>query len=344
LGEFSTVNADEKFMQRAIEVAQLGLGHVSPNPMVGCVIVHEGKIIGEGYHQRYGEAHAEVNAVNSVVNQELLKSATAYVTLEPCAHFGKTPPCADLLIAKGVKRVVIGTGDPFDQVDGKGIEKLKQAGMDVEVGVLERKCWWMNRRFFTFIEKKRPFVILKWAQTNDGFIARTNYDSKWISNQYSRQLVHKWRSEEDSILVGKNTAIHDDPALTVREWEGGNPIRVVIDNKLELPEELKLFDGSTKTFVMNEITDDVHKGLLKYDGSISHLLERLAGKGIQSIIIEGGAKTLNSFIEQELWDEARVFTSNVTFEEGIESPNIGGLLASDEEVHGDRLETYINVH
>ena len=346
LGEFSVVKADEKFMQRAIELAQLGLGSVSPNPLVGCVIVHDDKIIGEGYHQKYGEAHAEVNAIASVKDHFLLKEATAYVTLEPCAHFGKTPPCADLLIEKRLRRVVIGTRDPFDQVDGKGIDKLKRADIDVTLGVLEKECRWMNQRFFTFIEKKRPYVILKWAQTEDGFIARKNFDSKWISNQYSRQLVHKWRSEEDAILVGKNTAQYDDPELTVRDWKGRNPIRVVIDNNLELPDSLKLFDGSVKTLVLNSQKEEAEENLryLKYDESLTHLLQRLADQRIQSIIIEGGAKTLQWFINEDLWDEARVFTSATNFEEGIASPSIAGKLISDTSDSGDRLEIYANVH
>jgi diaminohydroxyphosphoribosylaminopyrimidine deaminase/5-amino-6-(5-phosphoribosylamino)uracil reductase len=333
-------------MQRAIELAQLGLGSVSPNPLVGCVIVLDDKIIGEGYHQKYGEAHAEVNAISSVKDHSLLKEATAYVTLEPCAHFGKTPPCADLLIEKRLSRVVIGARDPFNQVDGRGIEKLQRAGIEVTIGALEYECRRMNQRFFTFIEKKRPYVILKWAQTEDGFIARKNFDSKWISNQYSRQLVHKWRSEEDAILVGKNTALYDNPELTVRDWKGKNPVRVVIDNNLELPNGLKLFDQSVKTLVLNRSKEEEGEHLLylKYDGSLDHLLQCLAEQRIQSIIIEGGAKTLESFIDAGLWDEARVFTADIEFGEGIFSPNIGGLLLSDTKETGDRLEIYRHVH
>jgi len=345
LGEFSKVNPDERYMSRAIELAKLGLGRVSPNPMVGCLIVHEGEIIGEGNHRKYGEAHAEVNAIASVVDQSLLKKSTAYVTLEPCAHQGKTPPCADLLIEKKVKKVVIGCRDSFDQVDGKGIERLKLAGIEVVVGVLGNECRNLNKRFFTFVEKKRPYVILKWAQTNDGFLARENGDSRWISNQYSRQLVHKWRAEEDAILVGKNTAMHDNPSLTVRDWKGQNPIRIVIDNRLELSHDLKLFDGSVRTLVLNVKEDDQSSGVeyLKYDESIRNLLHRLYEQKIQSLIVEGGAKTLKSFTDAEMWDEARIFTSNTNFERGIEAPNIGGRMLGGREVMGDRLEIYERV-
>lgn len=330
-------------MQRAIELAQLGLGHVSPNPMVGCVIVHEEKIIGEGYHRRYGEAHAEVNAISSA-DHALLSSATAYVTLEPCAHFGKTPPCADLLIEKKIKRVVIGARDPFDLVDGKGIEKLKVANINVTTGVLEAACRNMNRRFFTFIEKKRPYVILKWAQTADGFIARENFDSKWISNPYARQLVHKWRSEEDAILVGKNTVLHDNPALTVREWGGRNPVRVVIDHPLDLPSSLQLFDGSVRTLVFNSLKNEKTAGAewIQFDGSMTHLLGTLAREKIQSVIVEGGAKTLNDFIETNLWDEARIFTADQTFGKGIAAPTIGGTVIEEMTVAGDRLQLIRN--
>jgi len=331
-------------MHRAIELAQLGVGQVSPNPMVGCVIVHEGKIVGEGYHQRYGEAHAEVNAIAQVKDQSILKSATAYVTLEPCAHFGKTPPCADLLIEKGIHRVVIGTRDPFDQVNGKGIEKLKAANIEVTLGVLEKEFREQNRRFFTSIEKKRPYVILKWAQTADGFIARENFDSKWISNPYSRQLVHKWRAEEDAILVGKNTALHDNPALTVREWSGSNPVRVVIDHACALPTSLQLFDGDVRTIVLNTLKDERVEGVewIPFDGSVKSALQKLAEQNIQSVVVEGGANTLNAFIETHLWDEARIFTAQQTFGKGIAAPRLTGQLVEETDCMGDRLTIFKN--
>ena len=340
------VNSDERYMKRAIELAQLGLGNVSPNPMVGCVIVYEDKIIGEGYHEKFGKAHAEVNAIESVKNQELLSESTVYVTLEPCSHYGKTPPCADLLIEKKVKKVFIGCCDPFVEVDGKGINKLEEAGIRAEMSSLENECRSLNKRFLTYVEKKRPFVLLKWAQSQDGFIGRKNFDSKWISNQYSRQQVHQWRAEEDAILVGKNTAIYDNPMLNVRDAVGDNPTRIVIDNNLELSADLNLFDGSVLTYVLNlrkeEESDSVHH--LKYDGTLDGLLSKLCDRQIQSVLVEGGAKTSTAFVEAKLWDEARVFTSNKNFENGIESPNIGGRLLLDDEVMGDRIEIYKNVH
>jgi diaminohydroxyphosphoribosylaminopyrimidine deaminase / 5-amino-6-(5-phosphoribosylamino)uracil reductase len=331
-------------MYRALQLARLGLGQVSPNPMVGCVIVHQGKIIGEGYHRRFGEAHAEVNAIRSVRDENLLTESTVYVTLEPCAHFGKTPPCADLLIEKKVGQVVIGCPDPFDQVAGKGIEKLTNAGIPVVVGVLEKECRELNKRFFTAIEKKRPYVILKWAQSADGFIARANKDSKWISNQYSRQLVHKWRTIEDGILVGKNTALQDDPKLTAREWTGRNPVRIVLDNYLELPADSHLLDNSVRTIVANHARTESKNGLeyLKYDGSIEQLLKGLLNQGLHSVIIEGGSQVLKSFIQCGLWDEARVFTAPVSFGQGLEAPPVTGEILETRSIEGDELRIWRN--
>lgn len=318
--------ADEKYMRRALQLAKLGAGRVSPNPMVGCVIVHDDTIIGEGYHQQYGEAHAEVNAVSSVKDASLFPESTVYVTLEPCAHFGKTPPCADLLVSKKVKKVVIAIQDPFMKVNGAGIKKLKNGGVEVEVGMLSQEAREQNIRFFTYHQKKRPFVILKWAQTADGFIARENYDSKWISNQYSRQLVHKWRTEEDAILVGKNTAIYDNPKLTARSWEGQNPIRIVIDRKLELEKSVHLFNDKAKTLIFNQKTEKTRNNLhyIQYDGTTEDILKKLYEQKIQSVIVEGGAMTLDSFIKENLWDEARVFSCKTTFGSGIKAPTITG--------------------
>ena len=240
-------------MRRALELAENGRGQVSPNPLVGCVIEHHGKIIGEGWHQKYGEAHAEVNAVNSVKDKSLLKEACVYVSLEPCAHFGKTPPCADLLVENQVKKVVICNTDPNPLVAGKGIVKLREAGIEVETGILEKEGLELNKRFFHYLEKKRPYIILKWAETADGFIARKNFDSKWISNTLSRKLVHKWRTEEDAILVGTNTALYDNPQLNARDWTGNNPVRIVIDRHLKLPADLHLFDEQIPTICYNLI-------------------------------------------------------------------------------------------
>jgi len=249
------VNIHEKYIKRCIELAKNGLGTTYPNPLVGSVIIRKDKIIGEGWHQKAGASHAEVNAVNSVKDESLLKKSTIYVSLEPCSHYGKTPPCSDLIIAKGIKKVVIGTVDPFAEVAGRGIKKLMEAGCEVQVGVLEKECQDLNKRFFTFHQKKRPYIILKWAQTADGFIAPTIQEKRepvWITNQYSKQLVHKWRSEEQAILVGTNTAIADNHKLNTRIWKGENPVRVVIDKELKIPQESALFDGTIKTIVLTE--------------------------------------------------------------------------------------------
>jgi len=338
---------DNKYMLRALQLAELGKGAVSPNPMVGCVIVHEDKIIGEGYHKKYGEAHAEVNAIHSVSETDLLSDATVYVTLEPCSHFGKTPPCVNLLVEKGVKRVVIATVDSNPLVGGKGIAILENAGIEVKAGVLEKEARYQNRRFFTQIEKKRPYVILKWAQTLDGFVARTDYSSKWISGSQSRQLVHKWRSEEDSILVGKNTAKYDNPRLNVRDWKGTNPIRLVIDSNLELDLSLSLFDGSVPTICFN--TKKAERGeKMEYvklnDGfAIGDVLSDLNSRKIQSLIVEGGAFLLNKFIETELWDEARVFTTQARFESGISAPKLDFPVSQEIQVGDDSLKIYYRV-
>ncbi len=332
-------------MRRALELAQLGLGRVSPNPLVGCVIVYSGKIIGEGYHRLYGEAHAEVNAINSVSNHRLLSKSTAYATLEPCSHFGKTPPCSNLFIEKGIKKVVVACEDPFIKVDGKGTAKLKEAGCEVEVGLLQNEYLDINRRFFTFHQKKRPYVILKWAQTLDGFVARENFDSKWISNQHSRQLAHKWRTEEDAILIGKNTAYYDNPSLTARTWKGENPIRILLDKNLEILSDFHLLDQVAKTIIFNSKKEEKAGRtewikLNSYHPSV--ILTKLQELSVQSVIIEGGAHTLNSFIQENCWDEMRVFTSDQTFSKGIKAPKVNGSLTLDERVFEDNLKIYRN--
>jgi diaminohydroxyphosphoribosylaminopyrimidine deaminase/5-amino-6-(5-phosphoribosylamino)uracil reductase len=335
------VTPEGLFMQRTLELARKGVGAVSPNPRVGCVIVHDGKIIGEGWHQKYGEAHAEVNAVGSVEDISLLKESTVYVNLEPCSHQGKTPPCADLLIHQQVKKVVIANGDPNPLVNGLGIKKLKAAGIEVVSGILEKEGRELNKRFFTFIEKKRPYIILKWAQSADGFVAHSNYESRWISNEYSRQLVHQWRSEEDAVLVGTRTAAHDNPALTVREWTGRNPVRIVIDRFLRLPETLRLFDQTEKTICYNLLKHEEHKNLLLIrlgeEGFIEQLVEDLFRQNIQSVIVEGGAQTLQFFIDLKLWDEARIFTASRFFGNGIIAPIIQGHSKIETEIFGDKL-------
>ncbi|TXD77794.1 bifunctional diaminohydroxyphosphoribosylaminopyrimidine deaminase/5-amino-6-(5-phosphoribosylamino)uracil reductase RibD [Algoriphagus ratkowskyi] len=334
-------------MQRALELAEFGRGKVSPNPMVGCVIVHQNKIIGEGYHQKYGQAHAEVNAVNAVKNHELLMEATVYVTLEPCAHYGKTPPCASLLVEKKVRKVVIAAFDTNPLVGGKGFQQLKDAGIEVVTGLLEKEARIQNKRFFTQIEKKRPYVILKWAQTLDGFVAREDYSSKWITNASSRQLVHKWRAEEDAIMVGKNTAKYDDPALNVRDWVGKNPLRLVIDSRLELPNSLKLFDEAVPTICYNTKKSEV-KGTLEYkkldpDFQVKDILEDLYKRNIQSVLIEGGSYSLNKFLASELWDEARVFTSSNKFGSGVAAPIPPTPVSETIEILEDTLRIYHHV-
>lgn len=327
-------------MQRAISLAKLGNGNVAPNPMVGSVIVYNDIIIGEGCHQEYGKAHAEVNAINSVVNKELLVKSTLYVTLEPCSHYGKTPPCANLIVESKIPKVVIGCTDSNPEVAGKGISLLKNAGIDVIEGVLENECLNLNKRFFTFINKKRPYIILKWAQTSDGFIAKENFDSKWISCAESRMWVHKWRTEEQAILVGKNTALYDNPSLTARDWEGKNPIRIVLDFELSLPSDLAIFsDNQAETICFNFHKNAKETGveyvkITKTDNYVDDMLVELYNRKISSLIIEGGAKTLQTFVDSELWDEARIFTSNTIFEKGIKAP----MLTSSEKVS----EMYIN--
>ena len=337
---------DELFMHRALELAGLGAGSVSPNPRVGCVIVHHDRIIGEGWHRRWGEAHAEVNAIASVADKSLLKDSTVYVNLEPCSHFGKTPPCADLLIGFPVKKVVVANGDTNPLVAGDGIRKLRTAGVEVVMGVLEKEGYELNKRFFTFIGKQRPYIILKWAQSADGFLAHKNFDSKWISNEFSRQLVHRWRSEEDAVLVGTRTAAQDHPLLTVREWSGRDPVRLVIDRFLRLPKKLSLWEGPQKTICYN-VLKHVERGTIRFirldeDDFINQLIRDLYKQNIQSVIIEGGALTLDLFISSGHWDEARIFYAPRSFGTGIAAPAIKGNLVSEEELFGDELKIWNN--
>ena len=318
-------------MYRCLELARLGRGKVAPNPMVGAVLVHEDKIIGEGYHQQYGQPHAEVNCINSVKagHQSLISQSALYVSLEPCAHFGKTPPCADLIIKNKIPKVVVGCRDPFFEVNGKGIEKLQAAGVEVNIGVLEKECKELNKRFFIFHTEHRPYVILKWAETGDGKIAVSDQggtDARlFISNSFTNRIVHKWRTEVMAILVGTNTALLDDPELTNRLWPGENPLRIVVDTDLRLPKSLKIFDKKTPTIVFNlhehnlpfeKITANDLKaiGVVYYqvtaDVSMVHqMLNALYQMNIQSILVEGGAQLLQSFIDEGIWDEARVITN-----------------------------------
>lgn len=330
------------FMQRALALARLGAGAVSPNPMVGCIIVHEGKIIGEGWHQKYGEAHAEVNAVNSVLDKSMLSNSEVYVTLEPCSHFGKTPPCADLLIKHQVKKVYICNHDSNPQVGGKGIERLRQAGIEVEIGLLESVGRELNKRFFTFIEKNRPFIILKWAETADGFIAKQNYEAVQITNLLSRRFVHKMRSREDAIMVGTHTARCDNPKLNTRFWTGKNAIRVIIDKQLILPQNLHLFDNSQTTICFNYSIDEQigNNIFIKIPANISleeFIIKELYQRKIQSVIIEGGTILLQKFMDLGLYDEAVILKSQKFLGNGITAPNMDTIAVSKENLGDNEI-------
>ena len=356
--------APSYYMRRCLQLASLGAGYTAPNPMVGAVLAYQGRIIGEGYHERFGGPHAEINCINSVHSGEksLIPHSELYVSLEPCAHFGKTPPCADRIIAERIPRVIIGCRDPFPQVDGKGIEKLRSAGVDVVCGILEQECIDLNRRFFTYYLHHRPYVTLKWAQTADGKIAKEDHGRLFISNEFTNRLVHKWRSEEASILVGTHTALFDDPSLTTRLWPGKNPVRLVIDLDLRLPSSLQLFNGTTPTIVFNQYrntiedlpsvlhqlgTDSAKTSLLYYqvtgDTSLVHqVLNALYHMKIQSVMVEGGASLLHSFIEERSWDEARVITNEALYvTEGLASPTLShAQLDHEERLFDDRIQIF----
>ncbi len=342
----------ETYMKRCLDLAVKGLGQVAPNPMVGCVIVCKGEIIGEGYHEKYGEGHAEVNAVNSVKDKELLKQATLYVNLEPCSHYGKTPPCAELIIEHKIPYVVIGSIDTNSLVSGKGIEKLTKAGIDVKVGIMEEECKKLNKRFFTYHEKKRPYIILKWAQTADGFIdSKRNEENTskpiQISNSDSKKLLHLWRSQEQAIMIGTNTALLDNPQLTVREVKGKNPLRITVDKWLRIPKQFNLFDKSTPTLIFTSVNESSQTNLefIKIDfekAIIPQVLEELYKRNIQSIIIEGGENILTSFIDAGLWDSARVFISEKTFGKGVAAPVMKISPIVKENISGDKLLFYVN--
>ena len=341
---------DSQFMKRALELAARGAGHVAPNPMVGCVIVHEGRIIGEGYHQRYGGPHAEVNAIASVEDPARLQESTLYVTLEPCAHFGKTPPCSNLIIEKRIPRVVIGNLDPFPAVNGRGIEQLRNAGIHVETDVLVNECRFMNRRFFTFHEKQRPYVILKWAQSSDGFIdiERTTGEkgSFMISHPDTQVAVHRWRSEEAAILIGKNTLYNDNPSLTVRRVEGTNPLRLLLSSE---PIDLSNFHLSKEeapTWVLNNYSEKT-EGAIRYlaCGNVHDLkamMRRLFDEKVLSILVEGGAQVLHSFIECGLWDEARIITGDTQLGQGLRAPKLQVMQDHSESSATDGIGYYFN--
>lgn len=319
---------DEKYMKRCIQLAKNGQLGAPPNPMVGAVIVYNGNIIGEGYHAKCGEAHAEVNAIASVKDQELLKSSTIYVSLEPCSHYGKTPPCANLIVEKGIPKVVIGCKDPFSKVAGRGIEVLRKAGCEVKVGVLEKECMELNKAFFTVQLKHRPFITLKWAQSADGYmdVIRESGKPVVLSSSYTQMITHKRRAEHQAIMVGTRTALLDNPSLSVRSWSGPQPLRVVVDRQLELPRHLHLFDGTQPTLVITEKKDPV-VGCSTFQANFSHsilpqLMEELLRRNIQSLLVEGGATLLQSFLDEDMWDEAYVEHCPQVLGRGIMSPTL----------------------
>lgn len=324
--------------------------------MVGSVLVYNDRIIGEGWHLEAGQPHAEVNAINSVTKKNLIKKSTIYVSLEPCSHFGRTPPCSDLIIASGIKKVVVGTVDPFAEVAGRGIQKLLAAGCEVIVGILEDECRALNRRFFTFHEQHRPYIILKWAQTIDRFIAPVSRDKRapvWITNSFSRQLVHKWRAEEEGILIGTNTAVEDNPKLDTRLWHGAHPVRIVIDQNLRVPAHSAIYNRKSRTIILHGLDIKPDEGLMTYKDLIfkpidfdteiiSRICEVLYKENIQSLIIEGGAKTLQTFIDHNNWDEARVFTGKTQFQNGTPAPHLTANLMEETNFGSDNLKIYRN--
>src|SRR6056297_1237915 len=341
---------DKRMMQRCFKFAENGAGHVAPNPMVGCVITHEDKIIGEGFHRAYGKPHAEVNAIHSVKKIDLLKKATLYVNLEPCAHHGKTPPCSDLIAAHQIPRVVISNVDPYAKVAGKGIEKLEAAGTEVIHGVKKAKGWFLNSRFFTYHTQKRPWIILKWAESADGFldIYRDNTDDlrpTWLTNQMAKHLVHRWRAEEQSILVGQNTALLDNPKLNTREWHGSNPLRILIDPELKVPSGYHILDKNQKTLVFNWLKAEKNNTIeyikIGQESSIIHaVIEELFKRSIQSVIVEGGAYVLQHFINANMWDETRRFIGQIHLKDGIKAPDFKEIPASKTPMGNSILYKY----
>ena len=340
------------YMDRCLQLAELGRGKVAPNPMVGAVVVFDDMIIGEGFHQNFGGAHAEVNAINSVKDKSLLKSATIYVNLEPCSHYGKTPPCSDLIIQNEIPRVVIGCQDSYSEVSGKGIAKLRNANCEIVVGVLEKECRNLNKRFFTFHDKQRPYIILKWAQTQDRFMDKTRNEGdkgvNWITHQETKILVHQWRSEEQAIMVGTNTVINDNPELTVREVAGNSPIRIILDRQCKLDTSLKVFNDRAKTIVFNTekstIQNNVEYIKVAFESILlQSIMEELHRRDIQSVIVEGGKQLLESFIKDDFWDEARILIGDKKYTEGLKAPTILHSPIHEFTVGSDQVKLYQNI-
>lgn len=349
------------YMHRCLQLAKLGEGAVAPNPMVGAVLVNEGRIIGEGWHRQYGGPHAEVNCIADVTeaDRHLIAQSTLYVSLEPCAHFGKTPPCADLIIKERIPHVVVGCRDPFPEVNGKGMEKLEKAGVQVELSAIEPECRELNKRFFTFHTEHRPYIILKWAQTQNGFIGSYGHERLLISNAFTNRIVHKWRSEEAAILVGTRTALVDNPSLTTRLWPGRSPLRMVIDMELSLPRGLHIFDGTVSTLVFNRHKNTIadlrdpafdqnplqHYQVTTDVSLVQQLLHALYHLQIQSLLVEGGGKTLQSFIDENAWDESRIITNTGLFvPHGVKAPQLEtGELISTQRVSEDVITVLRNL-
>ena len=337
---------DAHYMQRCIQLASIGSGHTAPNPMVGAVIVHRNRIIGEGWHREYGKEHAEINALAVVKDQSLLGESVLYVNLEPCSHFGKTPPCSDAIIKAGIKRVVIGMQDPFTEVNGRGIEKLRNAGIDVTVGISESACRMLNKRFITFHKEKRPYIILKWAESADGFIGRINEKVK-ISNNYSQVLVHRWRSEEAGIMAGTQTVRNDNPRLDARYWNAKNPVRIIIDRELTLDKALHVFDGSQSTIVFTNKEKDSADNctfitIKAGENELQQMMDHLYKNEIQSVLVEGGAALLSTFIKNNLWDEARVIHAPLELKDGIKAPAFHHAPDHSEKSGDDVINFYQN--
>ncbi len=347
------MNIQQKYIKRCLELAKNGFGFTYPNPMVGSVIVYKDRIIGEGWHQKAGEPHAEVNAINAVKDKSLLKEATLYVNLEPCSHYGKTPPCAELIVKYQIPNVVIGALDTNPKVSGKGVLHLIDNGCEVFVGILEQACLDLNKRFYTFHNLKRPYIILKWAASADGFIAKRQINEQerepfFITNNQSLQLVHLWRAQEAAILVGTNTAVADNPKLDVRQMNGLNPIRVVLDRLLRIPKQSYLFDKTVKTIVITDSKSDFSKNEtnllfepIDFGKNVPRqICEVLYKHEIQSVIIEGGSQILQSFIDADLWDEARIFKGEINLVEGVKAPQLNGTLISTQKILNDQLSIF----
>lgn len=336
-------------MQQCLTLAQQGLGHVAPNPMVGCIIVHEDKIIGSGFHQQYGGPHAEVNAINSVHEDDrhLLAAATLYVNLEPCSHFGKTPPCANLIIERKIPKVVIGSNDPNPLVAGAGIKRLQEAGVEVTRGILQKESDELNHRFITYFTKKRPYIILKYAQSKDRVMASVGNAQFWLTNEHSKARVHRWRTEEQAVMVGKLTALIDNPQLTARLHKGKNPLRIIIDKTLAIPHNFNVFDNIAPTLVFNDIRNEqVHNTaycIIDFSKNVEEqVLQKLWEMKIQSVIIEGGPFLLSAFIDKNLWDEARIFTTEHVLGQGKQAPQLKGTTVHEEDLAGDNLKIILN--